>query len=165
MRWRSVIEWYPWLLLFAVVFLFVSTSGGVEGFEGRGAIGRRRREMGRIASPPHEYALGPGSAEGAYALLGDVFPFIGGDNAVPDVEYQDVWWKYPVFQVGSYAQITNNLRSIKNPEDGQAMPSDFCGAFYGDRRQPESNYVLPLPPVPPGPGPRVGYFRATDREV
>jgi hypothetical protein len=106
------------------------------------------------------FALSPAPMTSPYVLLGSSFPFIGGANKVPDISYADVWWKYPVFRTGSYDQITNNIEWINSPENGQAMPVDFCDAFYGKRKQPHSNYFVPSPPVPDGSTARVGYFRS-----
>jgi hypothetical protein len=142
---------YAALLAILVVVLvlrqFWGSSGPGEGFEGAD-WGQRRHGL-----------RGGGGRGASFALLADEFPFVGGDNRVPAVQYSDVWWRYPVFRTGSYAQITNNIQWVNSPENGQAMPSDFCGAFYGQRQQPHSNYTYPLPPVPDGPGVRVGYFR------
>ena len=63
--------------------------------------------------------------------------------------------------MGSYAQITNNLRYRNNPDDGQCRRSEFCGALYKDN-QLMSNISKPLGPVPDTPGTRVGYFRTDE---
>lgn len=86
----------------------------------------------------------------------------------------DIWWNFPIFQLGSYAQITNNIRYPDNPDEGTCMPASMCGALYQPKEilgphdygvnendgplQLNSNYVKPLPPVDPNTGTRVGYF-------
>lgn len=70
----------------------------------------------------------------------------------------DIWKEYPVFSLPSFEQITNNLRYVKNPDDGSCTPPMFCNTFYKDKPN-KSNVVCQLPPVPDGPGSRVGYFR------
>ena len=88
------------------------------------------------------------------------FPYTGNKN-VSNNTASDVWWHYPVFKVGSYAQITNNLKHQRNPDNGTCVRSDFCGALYKDN-QKGTNYIVPLPPVPNGEGIRVGYFRTEE---
>jgi hypothetical protein len=68
-----------------------------------------------------------------------------------------MWWHYPIFEVGSYKQITNNLRYPNNPDTGRCMPAELCGTLYKEK-QLKSNYIEPLPPVDPRSGTRVGYF-------
>lgn len=90
-------------------------------------------------------------------LLTDEYPFTG-HKYVSNDNYSDIWWHYPIFREGSYAQITNNLRYYKNPDEGTCVRAEFCGTLYKDKKN-KSNIVLPLPPAPEGPGPRVGYYR------
>jgi hypothetical protein len=69
-----------------------------------------------------------------------------------------MWWHYPVFKVGSYEQITNNLKYPNNPDVGQCMPADFCGTLYKEF-QPKLNEAEILPPVPLScNGTRVNYY-------
>jgi hypothetical protein len=58
----------------------------------------------------------------------------------------NIWWHYPVFQVGSYAQITNNLKYTNNPDDGTCMPASMCQTLYKNK-QKQSNIVNALPPI------------------
>ena len=85
------------------------------------------------------------------------YPYTGNKN-VSNNNASDVWWYYPVLKESSYAQITNNLKYPRNPDNGICVRSEFCGALYKDNQQ-ESNYTYPLPPVQNGEGIRVGYFR------
>lgn len=91
-------------------------------------------------------------------VLLDSFPQIG-ENKTSNNSYSSVWWKYPVFPMGSYKQLTNNLKHYRNPDNGTCRPADFCGALYRDRHT-KSNEIHPLPPAEEGEGARVGYFRA-----
>jgi hypothetical protein len=68
-----------------------------------------------------------------------------------------IWWHYPIFKVGSYAQITNNIKYPNNPDEGTCMPASLCGTFYKEK-QLKSNYVYPLPPVNENGNTRIGYF-------
>jgi len=79
-------------------------------------------------------------------LLADTFPITGRDD-VSSNNYNDIWWHYPIFKVGSYAQITNNLKYVRNPDDGKCINASFCGALYKNIKN-ESNYSVPLPPAP-----------------
>ena len=93
-------------------------------------------------------------------LVQDTFP-ITGINSVSDKQSADIWWQYPIFKVGSYTQITNNIRYPRNPDTGNCMPAEFCDALYKNRRNP-TNIVTPLPPVQPSGGARVGYYNTDE---
>jgi len=95
-------------------------------------------------------------------LVQDTYPPIG-KNEISDDDASDIWWKYPVFQLGSYDQITNNIRYPDNPDEGTCAPASMCGALYDDKKTGD-NYVKPLPPVNPECGTRVGYF-TTDEQL
>ena len=89
-------------------------------------------------------------------LVQDTYPSIG-KNQLSDNTASDIWWHYPIFTLGSYKQITNNIRYPNNPDEGTCMPASMCGALYHDKFL-KSNYVEPLPPLNPDCGTRVGYF-------
>lgn len=97
------------------------------------------------------------------AILND-FPLIG-KNETSKNNYNQIWWRYPIFTVGSYEQITNNLRHHYNPDQGTCIRADFCGAVYHDKKNTKSNIITPLPPAEEGPGARVGYFRTEPNEL
>jgi type II secretory pathway pseudopilin PulG len=102
-------------------------------------------------------ATGPYSASEDDVLVGDSYP-ITGKNGVSDLNYNQIWYYYPTFREGSYAQITNNIKYPNNPDNGWCTRAEFCGALYKDRQQ-KTNYVMPLPPVPPTEdGTRVNYY-------
>ena len=89
-------------------------------------------------------------------LVQDTYP-ITGRNGISNDGASDIWWHYPIFDVGSYNQITNNVRYPHNPDEGTCMPASMCGALYRNKKI-GSNIVTPLPPVNPMCGTRVGYF-------
>ena len=91
-------------------------------------------------------------------LLTDNYPYTGSKD-VSRNSSEDNWWYYPIFKVGSYTQITNNLKYRRNPDDGECSRAEFCGALYHDN-QPESNISKPLPPAPliDNENVRVGYY-------
>jgi hypothetical protein len=89
-------------------------------------------------------------------LVQTTYPPIG-KNQITNNDASDIWKDYPIFELGSYDQITNNIRFPKNPDEGTCMPASMCGALYYDKII-GSNYVEPLPPVNPECGNRIGYF-------
>lgn len=93
----------------------------------------------------------------------DTYPQIG-KNEVSKDNYGQIWYNYPVFPVGSYEQITNNLRYFKNPDNGTCRNADFCGAFYRDKKN-VSNVITPLGEAEEGPGARVGYYRTEPNKL
>jgi len=86
----------------------------------------------------------------------DTYP-ITGINGVSNKEASDVWWYRYIPLVGSYEQITNNLRYRNNPDDGSCSRSEFCGTLYKDY-QKSSNIAHVLPPVKPTCGSRINYY-------
>jgi hypothetical protein len=89
-------------------------------------------------------------------LLQDTYPAIG-KNELSNESAENMWQRYPIFQLGSYEQTTNNIRYPNNPDDARCTPANFCYAVYKDK-DIGSNIVKPLPPLDPNAGPRVGYF-------
>lgn len=97
------------------------------------------------------------------AILDD-YPLIN-KNETSNNNYNQIWWHYPVFSLGSYEQITNNLKYHDNPDEGTCVRADFCGALYHNKKDTKSNIIIPLPPAQEGPGARVGYFRSEPNEL
>jgi hypothetical protein len=91
-------------------------------------------------------------------LVQDTYPPTG-KNELSNNTSNDIWWHYPVFKLGSYDQITNNIKYPNNPDEGTCMPTSMCGALYKDKRI-ATNVFTPLPPVNPECGKRVGYFNS-----
>ena len=89
-------------------------------------------------------------------LVEDTYPAIG-KNQISDNNSSDIWWQYPVFKLGSYKQITNNIRYPDTPDEGTCMPASMCGALYNEKFL-KTNYIEPLPQLNPECGTRVGYF-------
>lgn len=89
-------------------------------------------------------------------LVQDTYPPIG-KNQTSDNSASDIWREYPIFPLGSYDQITNNIRYPDNPDNGTCMPASMCGALYYDKKI-GNNYITPLPPNNSDSGIRVGYF-------
>jgi hypothetical protein len=90
-------------------------------------------------------------------LLQDDYP-VTKNMGVTKNSASTIWWNYPIFKVGSYAQITNNLKYPNNPDNGQCMPAEFCGALYENKPNMPTNFVNPLDPVPNCPGARINYY-------
>jgi len=94
-------------------------------------------------------------------LVQNTYPPIG-KNQISDNTANDIWWHYPIFKLGSYAQITNNIRYPNNPDEGTCMPGSMCGALY-DKKKIGNNYITPLPLVNSVSGTRVGYFTTNNQ--
>ena len=109
-----------------------------------------------------EQAMGKFPDAQTKVLVQDTYPPIG-KNQISNDGANDIWWHYPTFELGSYAQITNNIRYPDNPDVGRCTPASMCGALYHEKNI-GTNYVNPLPEVNPECGTRVGYF-ATDEQV
>ena len=95
-------------------------------------------------------------------LVQDSYPPIG-KNQISDNTASDIWQDYPTFSLGSYDQITNNIKYSKNPDIGRCTPASMCGALYHDKKIGNDNIDL-LPPVSET-GTRVGYFTTDDQLV
>jgi len=89
-------------------------------------------------------------------LVQDTYPAIG-KNELSNNTANDIWKEYPIFELGSYKQITNNIRYPDNPDEGTCTPASMCGALYKNKHL-KSNYVEQLPQLNPDCGTRVGYF-------
>ena len=89
-------------------------------------------------------------------LVEDTYPPTG-RKGISNNNAIDIWWHYPIFELGSYDQITNNIRYSNNPDEGTCMPASMCGALYKEK-QLKTNYITPLPPINPNCGTRIGYF-------
>lgn len=103
--------------------------------------------------------------ENEFPLRGKVDNCTNGDCITPsNKQASDMWWRYPIFKLGSYKQITNNIQFPNNPDEGTCMPDDLCDAIYNDKvyNKKESNYTVPLAPVAAVAADnnaiRVGYF-------
>jgi hypothetical protein len=79
-------------------------------------------------------------------LLQDTYP-ITKRNGVSKDQGSNIWYHYPIFEVGSYDQITNNIRYSNNPDTGRCMAADMCGTLYKEKKNMPSNYSYPLPPA------------------
>lgn len=87
-----------------------------------------------------------------------------GALGISNNEASDIWWHYPTFKVGSYEQITNNIKYPNNPDEGTCMPASMCGALYKERQE-KSNIAKVLPPVCVNEdGTRINYYN-TDKNM
>ncbi len=94
----------------------------------------------------------------------DDYPQIG-KNETSNSNYSQIWEKYPVFSLGSYEQITNNLKYRYNPDEGACVRADFCDALYKNKKNTKSNIITSLMSSEEGPGARVGYYRTDPNEL
>jgi hypothetical protein len=109
-----------------------------------------------------EQAVGDYPNAQTQVLVQDTYPSIG-KNQISDDTANDIWQNYPIFTLGSYDQITNNIRYPKNPDVGRCTPASMCGALY-HQKDLGSNTVVPLPPVSSS-GTRIGYFTTNDQLI
>jgi len=130
------------LLIVSIGTLVSSSATMVEGF--------KDRDLGKNIT-----------FDNGDALLENDYPLTG-RNGVSNNSASTIWWHYPIFKVGSYAQITNNIKYPNNPDDGQCMPAEFCGSLYKEKPNMPSNYSEPLPPVADSPYARVNYYNTDD---
>jgi hypothetical protein len=90
---------------------------------------------------------------------------LSGNTEISSNTAADIWQYYPIFNVGSYTQITNNLKYPINPDNGKCMPASMCETLYLDRITGPPNEISPLPPVsisPDFPSVRVNYYIAKE---
>jgi len=97
-------------------------------------------------------------------LVQDFYPRIQ-RNGISNNSASNIWWHSPIFKVGSYDQITNNIKYSNNPDVGTCRPASMCGALYHEK-QLKTNYVKALPPVPVnGNDTRVNYYNSASNLV
>jgi len=90
-------------------------------------------------------------------LVQDTYPPIG-KNEISDNTSNDIWQNNPTVSLGSYDQITNNIRYPQNPDIGECTPASMCNALYNNKYL-GSNTIMPLPSVSESNNEtRVGYF-------
>jgi hypothetical protein len=97
----------------------------------------------------------PASSSAPGTLL-QYYPVVDPTGKLGDKGASQLWWHYPTFKVGSYNQITNNIRYPNNPDVGQCRPDSMCNVLYGERQE-KTNYAEPAVPPPAGKV-RVGFF-------
>ena len=147
---NSIITKYSGLLflIFVFIILFSILSSLPNSFYMKG----QEYEREGFLAEPGQY---PASENGP--LLGDSFKYTGTKTVANNSSYTN-WWRFPIFSLGSYTQITNNLRYRRNPDDGECVRPDFCQALYKDA-QNKTNVSKPLPPAPSVDGQtRVNYY-------
>ena len=107
-----------------------------------------------------------GSKEGYYpcavetVLLEGDYPVNFSNKTSTNIE-STMWHQKPVYEVGSFAQLTNNQRYYKNPDNGSCTPADICDALYKNK-EVHTNIVKPMTPVEPSFNARVNYYNTDD---
>ena len=113
-----------------------------------------------------KYNSNLGSKEGDYpcavetVLLQGDYPVNFNYTTSTNIENK-MWRQNPVYEVGSFSQLTNNQRYNKNPDNGSCTPADICDVLYKDKKV-KSNIVEPMPPVEPSFNARVNYYNSDD---
>jgi hypothetical protein len=103
--------------------------------------------------------VGPYPVSVSSVLLEDVYP-IKSKSGVSGNSNNNSWKNYPIYEVGSYEQITNNIKYPNNPDDGKCTPADLCGILYKDYQE-QSNVSKVLPPSNNECGLRVNYYNTS----
>jgi len=139
-----------WVVLIIIIILFYSficnrKNIRTEGFTGSESIYGTNLAYSDFAVDENGNNIATPSVQGDYLL--DGYYSKSSTFGVRDVNSSDVWWQYPQFQVGSYEQITNNIRYSNNPDLGGCMPVDFCNTMYDNKANNPSNVTKILPPV------------------
>jgi hypothetical protein len=111
-----------------------------------------------------KYNSSLGNIEGDYpysvenVLLQGDYP-VNFDNTTSTNIESTMWKQKPVYNVGSFAQLTNNQRYHKNPDNGSCTPADICDALYTNKNV-QTNIVNQLPAVEPSFNARVNYYNS-----
>ena len=93
-------------------------------------------------------------------LLTNVFPLTE-HQSYTNNSSSNLWTDYPVLKLGSFDQITNNLRYFRNPDVGTCSPEIFCGSLYKDKPH-KHNTAKWLNPVTTKPNNvRVNYYNTS----
>ena len=76
-------------------------------------------------------------------LIDDVYPMTN-QKIIGDKQEQNIWKEYPIVEVGSYEQTTNNIRYPDNPDEGTCTPAEFCNVFYKNAKHLPSNILYQI---------------------
>jgi len=94
-------------------------------------------------------------------LLQDSY-LLTGNKEISKNDAYNIWWNYPVFKVGSYAQITNNMKYPNNPDDGTCMPASMCQTLYKNKKTSNHAQIL-LPVKEDANAVRVNYYNSSNK--
>lgn len=147
------------ILLFATVSSFFAMSKSFQQERQMSGFGIEGFKSSIFPKTLGDY---PSSEEAGILTGNDIYPPTG-MKVIGDEQEQKMWQTYPIFEVGSYEQITNNIRYPDNPDDGRCTAAEFCNIFYKDapKGSQPSNVTTILPPVPSENGKtdaRVNYY-------
>jgi len=152
---NNILYLFSILFLVSIFYLFNSSTQTIakENFENY-TLAETTTNYAKPSSPLMPVNRVP-TVETNVLLQGD-YP-ITGVNGISNNGANDIWKNYPIVEVGSYDQVTNNMKNIANPDEGTCMPASMCGALYKNKST-GSNTITPLPPVNNTCGTRIGYF-------
>jgi len=74
----------------------------------------------------------PQSSNSPGTLLQD-YPVINPTGLLGEKNSSDLWQTRPTSQVGSYDQVTNNVKHFDNPDIGNCSPISMCNTLYGNQ--------------------------------
>ena len=153
----------PSVLLIIILFFAVASSITFGPGAGAGLEGFASGSWTGSSTFPSVLGKYPDSENGGI-LDGGIYEATG-RTVIGQNQAQNLWKYYPIYEVGSYEQKTNNVRYAKNPDDGKCSPAEFCGAFYKDATLLPPNQDIPLEPTPSREGnadARVNYYWTPD---
>jgi hypothetical protein len=143
----SYIKWI--VLIGAIIMVYCVITRKInfrtEGFTGSDSILKTNLAYSDFAVDKNGNPTSNPTVQGDY-LLDGYYPK-SQTYGVRDINSIDVWWQYPQFQVGSYAQETNNIQYSIQPDLGGCMPVEFCNTMYDNKPNNPSNKIKTLPPV------------------
>jgi len=90
-------------------------------------------------------------------LLNNDFPLTKSQNVTSN-SGSNVWKNNPVLKLGSFDQITNNIKYFKNPDIGNCTPGEFCGSLYKDKPHKKNTAEWLKPVETPSSEIRVNYY-------
>ena len=91
--------------------------------------------------------------ENTDVLLEDEYT-VKGNAGLSENKYSDNSKKRSVSRVGSFEQVTNNVREWSTPDNGNCSTADFCDTLYVSKIVEEKSVV----PQPNDASTRVNYF-------
>ena len=153
---------------FILIFLIVglSYSKSINSFKNINASSQYNNTNVKDKDEVYEYmninshdVLGVSAVNNIGALITDGVYKVKNNGGTSNKNYPEIYEDFPVFNVGSYDQITNNIRYPNNPDDGECVRADMCNALYENRQPLVNANIQLLGEAETGYGARVNYYR------
>ena len=91
-------------------------------------------------------------------LLKNDFPLKNPPQFQVDNTYSMLWKEDPDAVLGSYAQVTNNVKYRLDPNNGSCVPAGMCNSFYNKKKPTQHNPPCSPPKLSEDKGVRVNYY-------